>query len=608
MLATDQRVLLVDLLTPPVEDFHLERAVGTTFTLQLESLLRIPLAVAGAEWQVGADPLGVLQAVRTSADRIDVFCQAGMVSVPASSAGILAFLEPVVHQVARPRPGRLFHPKLWLLSFVNAAGERRFRFVCGSRNLTDDRAWDTVLRLDGLAGGRARSVNRPLSEFVGSLADRVPAGVPTDRAAAVAELAQHVRTVAWEAPDGVFADDDWLTFHVFGPGRRTAPEMSGHRRLVISPFLNLDGVETVWPDHSPCTIVTRPESVTALPPEDRVRLLDEWGADVRLIDDTAAVPDTDSDQAGLQWSMTGLHAKVYLVERGHRAHIFIGSANATDAAWSGNDEILVEIVGRRGVFGIDKVLGDTDGGLATILTPYVDGTYPEPPDTSLSDRLEHHLVTLAQLTYVATATSTDEDRWSETIETKEPVPANDLGARLTVRPLTTHPPAHVAAGKPLVARWDDLAPEDLTPFVVLELAAGPTTNPVTASCVVLTRLDGAPDDRLDRVLARHVGSPEQFLRFLLLLLNGSNDDALLAALNSTGDGGFGQWGASGAGAFESLVAAIADAPDAIDEVGRLVDRLSATAHGRAVLPDGWEQLWASVTGARELLAIREVPT
>ena len=67
MLRTDERALLVDLLTPPEPGYRLERAVGTTFTLHLQSLLRIPLAVVGSEWHDGADPLGVMEAVRSEA-------------------------------------------------------------------------------------------------------------------------------------------------------------------------------------------------------------------------------------------------------------------------------------------------------------------------------------------------------------------------------------------------------------------------------------------------------------------------------------------------------------------------------------------------------------
>ena len=113
MLRTDERALLVDLLTPPAPGYRLEHAVGTTFTMQLESLLRVPLAVVGAEMHDEVDPLGVMGPVRSSADRIDVFCQAGMLSVPSVGNALLAFLEPIVHQVRCPRPGALFHPKVW---------------------------------------------------------------------------------------------------------------------------------------------------------------------------------------------------------------------------------------------------------------------------------------------------------------------------------------------------------------------------------------------------------------------------------------------------------------------------------------------------------------
>jgi hypothetical protein len=148
MLSPDDRTLLVDLLAPPEEGYSLEHAVATTFTLHLTALLPVPLGLAGSDLSSSADPLSVLQAVRNYSDRIDVFCQAGQVSVPAERNDLLAFLEPIVHQV-KTQNGRLFHPKLWLLRFANRDGDERFRLVCGSRNLTHDRAWDVVASFDG---------------------------------------------------------------------------------------------------------------------------------------------------------------------------------------------------------------------------------------------------------------------------------------------------------------------------------------------------------------------------------------------------------------------------------------------------------------------------
>lgn len=126
MLSPDERTLLVDLLAPPAPGYRLEHAVATTFTLHLTALLPVPLGLAGADLSTSTDPLSILQAIRNYAGLIDVFCQAGHVAVPAQRNDLLAFLEPIVHQVKAPRPGHLFHPKLWVLRYVHDDESERF--------------------------------------------------------------------------------------------------------------------------------------------------------------------------------------------------------------------------------------------------------------------------------------------------------------------------------------------------------------------------------------------------------------------------------------------------------------------------------------------------
>lgn len=600
MLGTDDRALLVDLLSPPEDGFRLEQAVGTTFTLNLEALLRVPLGVVGAEWREHADPLGVMHAVQSTVDRLNVFCQAGMVSVPPS-AGILGFLEPMVHQVARPQPGRLFHPKVWLLSFINDEGERQMRLLCGSRNLTNDRTWDAVVRLDGGLGTRQRAVNRPLSEFVEALPGRATMALPAPRAASISELADAVRFVDWTAPEGAI-DGDWLQFHVFGRGRRTRPDMSGRRRLVISPFISAEGLDVVWPDHSEGTVISRAESLAALEPSYRQELADEFDARLFTIDDAAAVPQIDEDEAGRRWELAGLHAKVYVVERGNRVHLFIGSANATGNGWDGNDEVMVEIVGRPKAMGIDRTLAEGAGSIASVLVPFVDGQAEPAADDPLRRQLERVLIELAEQPFSAIATEAPDGTWAESVLSTTAVPVLPDTARLYTRLLSTRDERVAEAGAPLSEQWAGLAPEDLTPFVALRLSVGPPSAQVEVTTVVLATLHGAPEDRLDRLLARHVGSPEAFLRFLLLLLQGEDQGSLAAALSGDSSATqFGPFGTGSAGIMESLVLALADRPDVLDDIGRLVDRLNATDAGRDVLPTGWDELWSQISRARILL-------
>ena len=264
MLTPDDRTLLVDLLAAPEGGFQLEHAVATTFSLQLTALLPVPLGFAGADLSASADPLSVMQAVRSYADRVDVFCQAGHVTVPQKHNDLLAFLEPMVHQVKAPSPGRLFHPKIWVLRFVDQHGEERYRLICGSRNLTDARSWDAAVSLEGRVTDRVHKFNTPIADFVESLAARVPAGVPKPRRRAIRDLATNLRLVEWEAPIDVFPD--WLTFHVFGRSQAPDVNLTGYRRMIVSPYLNDAGLETLWPDGATgeCTVVSRDDQLDGL--------------------------------------------------------------------------------------------------------------------------------------------------------------------------------------------------------------------------------------------------------------------------------------------------------------------------------------------------------
>lgn len=602
MLSPDDRTLLVDLLAPPDTGFRLERAVATTFTLHLTALLPVPLGLAGADLSSSTDPLSILQAIRNYSDRIDVFCQAGHVSVPSQRNDLLAFLEPMVHQVKAPRPGHLFHPKLWVLRFANDDGEERYRLVCGSRNLTHDRAWDVVISLEGRRTLQRHAVNRPIADLLTSLAGRVPAGVPAERRAAINELAQGVRFVDWERPDNAVPSKDWLAFHVFGPGRATAPNMDGYRRLVVSPFLNDAGLDAVWPDGAgECVLLSRADELNAVGDEWRDWL--EQHADLRVLDETAAIPDPDSDEAGLRWSLSGLHAKLYIVERNKEAHVFLGSANTTDAAWGGNDELLVEIVGRVGTYGVEATLGESTG-FGRILLPHTLGdAVKQDPDDELRRTFENALRELSALTYTATVEGEREHpmlwvRSDEPLHARATFPPD---TELTVELLTiTGQPHHPSFGVRLDHRWQLSEVEEITPFLVMRLDSGKGASRVEVSSVVLARLVGDPADRLDRVLARRIGSTSEFLRFILLLLQLAGREGWFP--ESQGEGTFGAFGmGEGSGVLEAVLTALATSPSTIDDIDRLVRRLTATEQGRKVLPDGWDAFWPSVVDARSRL-------
>lgn len=142
-----------------------------------------------------------MEAVRSTADRIDLFNQAGQAVVPQKASDVLAFLEPVLHPVRAPRAGRLFHPKVWLLKFREDDDQISYQLVCMTRNLTADRSWDAVASFDGCLGTRRQPVNEPLRALIAALPALCTTPLGDDRRQRVLDLAQEIRRVTWELPE-----------------------------------------------------------------------------------------------------------------------------------------------------------------------------------------------------------------------------------------------------------------------------------------------------------------------------------------------------------------------------------------------------------------------
>jgi hypothetical protein len=597
MLAPDDRSVLLDLLRPPPRA-ALDVAVATTFTLDLEAALVAPLAFAAFDAVGPGDPVATLEAIRSVASKVTVFCQAGEMRVPARASDLFSFLEPVVHPVRRPRSGFLFHPKLWLLRFVGEEGES-LRLVVPTRNLTNDASWDAVLRLDGEVAGGPKASNRALAELLRWCVDHTVFAMDRARMSAIDGLVESVRRVDWEFPDGV----NELGFHVLGVGRRDVPDFSGRRHLVISPFVNDTGIQLVAPSDD-VVVVSRPDELETLSSE----LLTDL--DCRSIASMGAATadeehDNGADPADPSPDALGdLHAKIMVAERARRAHLFVGSANATGAAFGGNVEVLVELIGGPKKLGIDAVLDD----LGPVLEPCsVDGdrepTEAEELRRTLDDLLRAAALSELRLSLVLGA---DGD-YSVAIDASVPLLPAGVGAVASLELLSR--PGHAVAVEPgseTLGRFERVPLADLTPFVVLRVELHGDEESVAGGTVLRGVLVDDPAGRLDAVIARQVDSPAKFLRFLFLLLSmagGSIPPWLRAAIG-------GEDGATGGpnerrllelGVFEAVARGLASHPDALDDLGRLVARLRATEAGRAALPDGFDELWTAVTAAREAI-------
>lgn len=607
MLEPDSRVVLLDQLRPP-PGYRLHAAVATTFTLDLATAVVPPLAFASFEMRDTPDPVAALEAVRSCTDRVDIFCQAGQLKVPRRPSDLMAYLEPMVHPVRRPRAGALFHPKVWFLHYRSDGAEDRFRLLCSTRNLTDSRAWDAVATLEGASASEPNPANAPLASLIESLPGLAVCRLAPERARRIAALAKAARCVDWERPEHVTS----MGFHLWGvPGvQSAAPDFSGYRHLIVAPFCNPEGLARLrGAARGDITVVTRAETF------DELGSQPFSGVQTYVLDPAAALttrsdpdPDdttrSDDPEQLSEDALSGLHAKLFVIERDHRAHVFIGSANATSAAFGGNVEFAVELIGGYSRLGVGTYL-DGRAAFRRMLEEYEPGVpTPTDPDDERLRALLNGLRTLAEVEFTLTVKSSVHpglhDLHLESATALRLGDTHELKAELLTLPGQA---LDLAARLPADATFRDVAVPDITPFVALHLSDPGTSagsQPLQVASVVHARLIGDPPTRLDEVLARQVDTPEKFLRFVALLLGLAGP--IGSAPSSMTAGGGSTWAAAGgSGVFEVVVNALATSPGALRDLDRLIERLESTNAGRRVLPDGFRGLWGPVKAALDLL-------
>ncbi len=595
MLAPDSRELLLDALRPPA-GCSLDRAVATTFTLDLETALTVPLAFAGFRLDEQPDPIEVMQSLRGMSDRIDIFCQAGAIGAGKWPSDLLALLENVIHEVRRPRPGHIFHPKTWVLRFRDENQAPSYRLLVLSRNLTADRSWDTILWLDGRRARRINESSRPLARFVGALPGLAATPLSPDRHAVLTDLADELRRVEWELPDGVRK----VRFHPIGlPRARRFPvdeHFRGYPKLVISPFVREGAIRRIFRPRAGQTavLISRGGELKALPTDALEHV------DVFELDPTASLAVDDPEGEADRSFFTQLHAKVFVVERDKRAHLFVGSANATDAGLGQNVEFLCELVGRVGTLGVDALVGK-DAPLRALLTPYDPSTDPNGKDNREDSRaLENLLIDIAGGIHFRTTVTEESEGWVARIAADSAPGRIRDGAGVTIaphnRPDETHP---LDPAEPLDVELPPCELADITAFLRLTARQSVKGKVLECSTVVCSQLEGSPDDRFRQIFARQIDTPEKFLRLLALLIGFASGTVTEIAVNGEGSG---RWSAgAGQGVLELLARALADSPESIDHLDEIIEHLRRSPHGRAVLPPGWDDVWLPVLEARRAM-------
>lgn len=620
MLDPGAREALTEQLRPPA-GYRLSHAVGTTFTLDMISALAVPLSFVRGSGEDPTNAVALLNAIRKVSDRIDVFCQAGLIRVPRHANDLLAVLEPIIHQVLAPGASALFHPKIWLLEY-ESEGDYVYRFLCSSRNLTPDATWDLLVRLDSRPPEMANAEeagadyasgtdNAPLTRFVEDLPRLCTVPLPGSRMEAIQGLAQRVSSVRWELPQDIRT----LSFRPLGTGERYPADslvgllqdptsavglngMTGERRnfggnrLLVSPFVD-DATLGILAGSGARSlrVYGRDNELELLSPETVGNPIMAFNA----VDDTGLALDEEQDGGTdpAAEDLRGLHAKALFTDYDHTTHVLLGSANATWAAFGRNIEFSLELTGPKNRIGTEKIVESLKA------LPFSDftgsGGSERTPSEEAEWRLQNALISAAAKTYTLDAGHDAEgDDYSVVMEHSYSPPSN-MSARVGLLTL----PARLfdVLREPGTKRhsFEGLPLAVVTPYVLIELhdmATGLVRSTV-AQGVLRTDVDG----RIEYVIASQLDTVEKLREFLLLFLTPEDQMPMRGGMFT---GTFGAVGAGGsfAGLFEAISAA-ASSPDAAELFAGLnpvMDRLYRISNGDSEIEEV-RLLWDAAVAA-----------
>jgi len=522
----------------------------------------------------------------------------GRLQVPEPPNILYGLLEKMVVEVTAPAGG-VFHPKLWILRFVNPDDENQalLRLMILSRNLTSDRSWDLVLTLEGHPKGRRRANNREFGEFIAGLPNLAFGSVDRQRKARVRRIANEFRRTEWELPWGYRS----INFHILGlNGKTWRPEFS-KRLAVISPFCGNNALTHLASTTEKAeAIISRPETLVGLSEKTRSLFFQ-----VKCLDEAAETEDGEDQDENTSRDTFGLHAKAYIFERNWYTHVVVGSANATNAALLGskNVEILVELVGKRSrIGGIDKLLGED--GFGEVLMDFQESDDVEEIDeerAAAEKALEDARLAIvaAKLKLRFEASTEVKDAWYFVLSGTLRLP--DGIKSIKAWPVTISSDRAMDVS-PLFAkgevRLDFFATASLTGLLAFEIRTW--HKEVFGRFVLNLPVTDMPEERDAAILKTVVNNRDGFLRYLLLLL-GDLGMGWVPPMPK-GRGGNGKWitgDYDGMPLLEELVRAYSRDPQRLHEVERVVQKLTEGKHEEQIVPPEFLSLWSVFKAALE---------
>lgn len=585
----EDRLNYGQLLVPPV-GYTLDLAVGTTYSLDLETLMAVSIALGiqeSTDSSLSNNPFAILKSLQGLSDKMLVFCEAGQIAAmqPQKSPLMLLLDKMIVPVKLREMKGKgfpSFHPKTWTLQYSDAEGNRLYRFIVLSRNLTFDRSWDVAVSLNGKDTKKEQATSIPIVDFLNYLKYNALEGVSlkTEKRRILNSLIQDLPYVLFSLDDKRFLDFEIIPLGIGQVNINDDPLIwdSFHDLLVFSPFIS-SGVMRSF-DERKMLKDTRRHLITRTSELHKIAgKLDTFRV-YTLKDTVVEGEEIVSDEETEKIQQQDIHAKMYLMTKGSRSSLYLGSMNASENGLHRNVEMLLRLSGYRYYLNMDAIESDLFGPdekgnpFEEIDLAGVDTIAPE---TEEKDALERVLKGICRLKSKAEVVR-DGDKYNVTVSFLSPrggFPNAEIA------------PARTARSQQLAEEvsFEGLSALELTELYRITVKG--ETESITRMILIPTEM---PSDRDDMVVRSILKDKRAFVDYLAFILG---DDYVLSALemeaSAASDRDVGRRSVEDGlpAIYEKMLKTAYTEPERLKEIRLVMDRISDTE----VIPDEFVRMY-----------------
>jgi hypothetical protein len=573
-----------ELMAPP-DGYRFCRAVGTTYSLDLDTLLGIPVALSfsqSVEVSQSRDRIYILEALRRSIGSVKVYCQKGKISVPNKQYALYALLEKMITQVNVNRFS--FHPKVWILRYTHEQNPKGiiYRLIVLSRNITFDRSWDVSLSVDGFVGSKKVQSNEPLVDFVKYLTEQ-------DDFEDSQQFMKELQKVNFNLASKGKKSFEKLEFLPIGvPNQDEYRDLLKNectKLLIVSPFLTeqtLQSIHRLNKGDKKTFLFSREGELKNIMP--RVfKGISVYHLKENIVEGESLIQDEESN-----FQEQDIHAKVYIREKDNKTEMFLGSANCSYNAFNGNVEFLAKLTADIKNFKLETVLSDLlpEEENSQYFQEYV----PTQPVTVLDEeaqikkQFDQKIRELCQLQMDGIVEEKENGNYDLIFMTI----VTDIHSEMSIE---VHPLTTPGLKQPFQyhLNFENIEEQWITRFFVFKCSY----KGLTDSILLKIPVSNMPPNREKNILKSIISNTQTFLAYMNFLLgDGSIIDFLEAQLQSRDkeqSSGNSRNPFISKGMFEKMLKAAAKEPHKLRSIGEVIEFFSEEEE---IIPEDFKKLYS----------------